>query len=60
VAPIEINTELIFNQPPMSKRFLIPESQQRTSCVLSTDQLDTTVPLIMDKQETTPIFHAGI
>ena len=35
-------------------------SRQRTSCMLPTDQLCTTVPLITDKQETTPIFHAGI
>jgi len=36
------------------------DSGQRTSCVLPTDQLCTTVPLITDKRETTPIFHAGI
>jgi len=36
------------------------DSGQRTSCVLPTDQLCTTAPLITDKQETTPIFHAGI
>ena len=28
--------------------------------MLPTDQLCTTVPLIADEQETTPIFHAGI
>jgi len=28
VAPIEITTELMFNQPPMSGRFLIPDSGQ--------------------------------
>jgi len=55
VAPIEITTELMFNQPPTSGC-----SGQRTSYVLPTDQLCITVPLIMDKQETTPIFHAGI
>jgi len=39
MAPIEITTELLFNQPPTSRRFLIPDS---TSCVLPTDQLCTT------------------
>jgi len=28
VAPIEITTKLMFNQPPMSRRFLIPDSGQ--------------------------------
>ena len=28
--------------------------------MLPTDQLCTTVPLITDKKDTTPIFHAGI
>jgi len=28
VAPIEITTELMFNQPPTSGRFLIPDSRQ--------------------------------
>ena len=36
------------------------DSGQRTSCMLPTQQLCTTVPLITEKQETTPIFHAGI
>ena len=39
---------------------LLFDSGQQTSCMLLTDQLCTTVPLIPDKQETTPIFHAGI
>jgi len=28
VAPIEITIELVFNQPPTSRRFLIPDSGQ--------------------------------
>jgi len=28
MAPIEITTELVFNQPPTSGRFLIPDSGQ--------------------------------
>jgi len=28
VAPIEITTELVFNQPPTSRRFLIPDNRQ--------------------------------
>ena len=39
---------------------MLLDSGQRTSCVLPTDQLGTTVPLIADKQETSPIFHAYI
>jgi len=35
---------------------MILDSGQRTSCVLPTDQLCTTVPLITDGQENTPIF----
>jgi len=48
VAPIEITTELVFNQPPTTGRFLIPDSGQ-AACLSTTAQ-----------QETTPIFHAGI
>jgi len=36
---------------------LLLDSGQWTSCVLPTDQLCTTVPLITDKQETTAILH---
>jgi len=28
VTPIEITTELVFNQPPTGRRFLIPDSGQ--------------------------------
>ena len=28
VAPIEITTELVFNQPPTSRHYLIPDSEQ--------------------------------
>jgi len=38
---------------------MLLDSGQQTSCVLPTDQLCTIAPLITDKQETTPIFHAG-
>jgi len=39
---------------------MLLDSEQQTSCVLPTDQLGTTVPLVTDEQEITPIFHAGI
>jgi len=35
MAPIEITTELLFNQPPMSVRFLIPDSGQATCSQLT-------------------------
>jgi len=39
---------------------MLVDSGQRTSCVLPTDQLCTTGPLITDEKKTTPIFYAGI
>jgi len=57
MAPIEFTTELMFNQPPMSGRFLIPDRGQ-AACLQLTNSVQ--LPLITDKQETTPIFHAGI
>jgi len=53
VAPNEITTELVFNQPPTSGRFLIPDSGQAVC-----SQLINSVQQC--KQETIPIFHAGI
>jgi len=58
MAPIEITTELMFNQPPTSGCFLIPDSGQATY-----SQLTNSVQqflLITDKQETPSIFHTGI
>jgi len=43
VAPIDITTELVFNQPPTSGRFLIPDSGR--SQLTNSDK--------QDKQETT-------
>jgi len=57
VAPIEITTELVFNQPPTSGRFLIPDSGQ-AACSQLTNSVQQRL-LVTDKQETTPIFHAG-
>jgi len=57
VAPIEITIGLMFNQPPTSGRFLIPDSGQ-AACSQLTNSVQQR--LIADKQETTPIFHAGI
>ena len=59
VAPIEITTELMFNQPPTSGRFLIPDSGQ-AACSQLTNSVQQCHLYITDKQETTPIFHAGI
>jgi len=44
----------------MKPWWMLLDSGQRTSCVPPTDQLCTTVPLITDEQQTTPIFHAGL
>jgi len=38
VAPIETTTELMFNQPPTSGRFLIPDSGQ-AACSQLTNSL---------------------
>ena len=65
--PCKATVEPPITDPPMSgqplynghwlwhQRMLL-DSGQRTSCVLPTDQLCTTAPLITDKQETTPTF----
>jgi len=60
VALIEITTELMFNQPPTSIRFLIPDSGQATCSQLTNSVQQCLLYCITDKQETTSIFHAGI
>jgi len=52
VAPIEITTELVFYQPPMSGRFLIPDSGQ-VACSQLTNSVQQCLS-VTDEQETTP------
>ena len=56
---VDAVTETIVKAQSTSHEWMLLDSGQWTSFVLPTDQLRTTVPLITDEQETTPIFHAG-